>query len=107
MEKLFYRFGELPEDGISLIWKGNECIGREIGVSVYEAHLNRNGRYVPVIPNPMTEHTFDDYVYHINYFRGKHYLVTGDVIGIGSNGEPLLKNVKIVSQLRDGIELPF
>ena len=36
---LFYRFGDIPEDECSSIWNNNdEVIGKEKGVSVYEAH---------------------------------------------------------------------
>lgn len=36
---IFYRFGEIPEDECSSIWNNNnEVIGKEKGVSVYEAH---------------------------------------------------------------------
>ena len=41
---LFYRFGDIPEDECSSIWNNNdEVIGKEKGVSVYEAHKNING----------------------------------------------------------------
>ena len=40
---IFYRFGEIPEDACSSIWNNNnEVIGKEKGVSVYEAHKNIN-----------------------------------------------------------------
>lgn len=36
---IFYRFGEIPEDKCSSIWNNNnEVIGKEKGVSIYEAH---------------------------------------------------------------------
>ncbi|UVM97054.1 MAG: hypothetical protein [Bacteriophage sp.] len=38
---IFYRFGDIPEDECSSIWNNNnEVIGKEKGVSVYEAHKN-------------------------------------------------------------------
>ena len=41
---IFYRFGEIPENECSSIWNNNdEVIGKEKGVSVYEAHKNING----------------------------------------------------------------
>lgn len=40
----FYRFGDIPEDECSSIWNNNdEVIGKEKGVSVYEAYKNING----------------------------------------------------------------
>ena len=71
MKKLYYRFGDIPEDGYSSIWRIDELIGKEKGVSVYEA-----------------------------YYYGSRYLVTGDLLDErGSDGEPLIKNVKIIKKL--------
>lgn len=99
-ETLYIRFGEIPKNGNSAIWKGDKCVGYEDGVSVYEAHRNIDGRYAPVIPYPLTQTTLDDFVYHLMYFRGRKYLVRGDLLGnIGSNGEPLLENVEIITEL--------
>lgn len=47
---IFYRFGEIPKNEKSCIWKGEEKIGEELRVSVYEAHKNINGIYSPVLP---------------------------------------------------------
>lgn len=33
---IFYRFGEIPINEKSCIWKGEEKVGEELGVSVYE-----------------------------------------------------------------------
>lgn len=40
---IFYRFGEIPKNEKSCIWKCNEKVREEPGVSVYEAHKNING----------------------------------------------------------------
>lgn len=99
-ETLYIRFGEIPKNGKSAIWKGDKCVGYEDGVSVYEAHRNIDGRYAPVIPYPLTPTTLDDFVYHLMHFRGRKYLVRGDLLGnLGSNGEPLLENVEIITEL--------
>ena len=99
---IFYRFDEIPEDECSSIWNNNnEVIGKEKGVSVYEAHKNINGEYTPVIPFPTNEKAFNDFIYHIGYFTGNKYLVTGDLLDEpGTNGEPLIKNVKILKKLQ-------
>ena len=98
---LFYRFGHIPEDECSSIWNNNdEVIAKEKGVSVYEAHKNINGIYSPVIPFPTNNNAFNDFIYHIRYFTGNKYLVTGDLLDeIGRNGEPLIKNVRIIKKL--------
>lgn len=31
MKKLYYRFGDIPEDGYSSIWRIDELIGKEKG----------------------------------------------------------------------------
>lgn len=31
MKKLYYRFGDIPEDGYSSIWRIDELIGKERG----------------------------------------------------------------------------
>lgn len=98
---IFYRFNEIPEDECSSIWNNNnEVIGKEKGVSVYEAHKNINGTYSPVLPFPTNEMAFNDFIKHIAYFNGNKYLVTGDLLDeTGTNGEPLIKNVKILKKL--------
>ena len=43
---------------------------------------------------------FNDFIKHIAYFNGNKYLVTGDLLDeTGTNGEPLIKNVKILMKL--------
>lgn len=101
MNKLFYRFGDIPEDEYSSIWNNiDEVIGKEKGVSVYEAHKNINGTYSPVIPFPTNEKAFNDFIYYVRYFTGNKYLVTGDLLDeTGSDNEPLVINVKIIKKL--------
>ena len=99
---IFYRFGDIPEDECSFIWNNNdEVIGKEKGVSVYEAHKNINGTYSPVLPFPTNEMAFNDFIKYIKYFTGNKYLVTGDLLDeTGTDGEPLIKNVKILKKLQ-------
>lgn len=97
---IFYRFGEIPKNEKSCIWKGEEKVGEELGVSVYEAHKNINGLYSPVLPMPTNTSAFDTFLHLIRYYSGKKYLVTGDVLPfVGMDGEPLIKNVKILKEL--------
>lgn len=97
---IFYRFGEIPKNEKSCIWKGNEKVGEEPGVSVYEAHKNINGTYSPVLPFPTNEMAFNDFIYNVKYFTGNKYLVTGDLLDeTGTDGEPLIKNVKILKKI--------
>ena len=98
---IFYRFNEIPKNEKSCIWRGDEKIGEEPGVSVYEAHKNINGTYSPVLPFPTNEKAFNDFIHHVAYFTGNKYLVTGDLLDeTGTDGEPLIKNVKILKKLQ-------
>lgn len=98
--KLFYRFGELPTDEKSSIWNGEEMVGKEKGVSVYEAHKNVNGTYSPVVPNPISEKTLNDFIYYLKYYEGKRYIISGDLLSeVGTDSEPLLTNVEIIKEL--------
>ena len=93
---IFYRFDEIPKNEKSCIWRG----GEEKGGSVYEAHKNINGIYSPVLPFPTNEMAFNDFIYNVKYFTGNKYLVTGDLLDeTGTDGEPLIKNVKILKKL--------
>lgn len=75
-------------------------VGEELGVSVYEAHKNINGLYSPVLPMPTNIIALDTFLHLIRYYSGKKYLVTGDVLPfVGTDGEPLIKNVKILKEL--------
>ena len=98
---IFYRFGEIPEDECSSIWNNNEVIGKEGGVSVYEAHKNINGTYSPVLPFPTSEIALNSFIINVAYFTGNKYLVTGNLLDeTGTDGEPLIKNVKILKKLQ-------
>lgn len=100
IDMIFYRFGEIPINEKSGIWKGEEKVGEELGVSVYEAHKNLNGLYSPVLPMPTNTSAFDTFLHLIKYYSGKKYLVTGDILPfVGMDGEPLIKNVKILKEL--------
>lgn len=59
-----------------------------------------NGTYSPVLPFPTNEMAFNDFIYNVKYFTGNKYLVTGDLLDeTGTDGEPLIKNVKILKKL--------
>lgn len=77
---IFYRFGEIPKNEKSCIWKGEEKVGEELGVSVYEAHKNINGLYSPVLPMPTNTSALDTFLYLIRYYSGKKYLVPDEDI---------------------------
>lgn len=90
VDDIYIRFGNLPKGGKSRNWASGEY---ERGVSVYRAHYNvSTGTYQPFGALPGAE------IAHL--LRGsKIWLVTGDKIGAGSDGEPLLTNVIIIAEL--------
>jgi len=90
VDDIYIRFGALPKGGRSRNWASGEY---ERGVSVYRARYNVNtGTYQPFGALPGAE------IAHL--LRGsKILLVTGDKVGTGSDGEPLLSNVRIIAEL--------
>ena len=95
------RFGALPEDGRSR----NALTGElEAGVSVYEA-LERDGAHQILLPRLRPEsvgtlgmcfNTAQGLSGQVNH---PLYLVGGELAGTGSDGEPLLKNCKILQRI--------
>lgn len=67
----------------------------------YEAHKNINGTYSPVLPFPTSEIALNSFIINVAYFTGNKYLVTGNLLDeTGTDGEPLIKNVKILKKLQ-------
>lgn len=104
--KIYIRFGDVPKDEKCRIHRGNEIIGHEDGVSVWNAVLLEDGYHLvaPLHGNTCTytdfiSHAFPEEWYPKPLPDFKIYVVTGDEVGKGSDGEPLLKNVKILKQL--------
>jgi len=105
MSKRFYiRFGEIPKDEISCVWYHGIRVGHEIGVSVYHG-VEIDGIWHVVFPNPSNPNTINGLQ---SYVGGEGpgspascsaYVVTGDQVGIGSDGEPLIKNITIVKDI--------
>lgn len=107
-EDYYIRFGQIPSNERSGIYKGEEKIGEEIGVSVYDC-VQINGEWRIVLPmllkkevgfdlyNFIQGHEYDKEEYSTEHLP--MYLVTGDLVGYGSTNEPLIKNVKIIKEL--------
>ena len=110
MSKFYIRFGEIPKTEKSKVYRnGDNVIGEESGVSVYDA-VFYDGEWKIIYPNPSTEHTaqdINDFVLDIarnNSFKRQAYLVSGDKVGIGQDGEPLIVNVKIIKNITSQFE---
>lgn len=97
---MYLRFGEIPESGRSGIYKGDlGKIGEEIGVSCYRGVVIDDLVYI-IMPHIQAT----TYYWLLDeYNRGKTnlYIVTGEEIGLGTDGEPLLKNVQVERQIHN------
>lgn len=100
--KVYIRFKDIPEDEISRIYDGDlGCVGEELGVCCYEC-IEENGIYRIIAPSicngvfvdlcHFTSSLLDEYI--------KCYLIEGDVVGTGTYNEPVVKNVKIIKELK-------
>lgn len=99
----YIRFGDIPEGERSGSSKGVT----EAGVSVYEARPV-HGQWEVIAPDTYTgklglselmDDLFHDYATDDPRVGRPVYLVTGRVVGHGSDGEPLLRDVEIEDQL--------
>lgn len=106
-ERRYYiRFGGIPKDEQSLAWSSqNEIIGKEPGVSVYDAVKLNDGYWHIVIPTPITESTIDTMVSLITYQHRQVFLVEGEYAGRGSGNEPCVRNIKIIENITNQFKL--
>lgn len=105
-KKHYIRFGEIPENEVSGIYRGEVKVGEEKGVSVYDT-VEIDGEYRVVLPHPLLKEVgFDlyNFIQATEYmYETEHrpmYLVQGDEVGRGSTNEPLLKNITIIKTLQ-------
>jgi len=100
-KSLYIRFGDIPKDEKSKIYSGETEIGTERGVSVYPAFENLAGNIVLGLSLPITKTSLYTQQHLLEYDNRACYLVSGDYVGKGTDGEPLLRNVKIVREIKD------
>jgi hypothetical protein len=97
MTKYYIRFGDIPEDELS----GMGGWSNEIGVSCYHA-VQIDGKFsvaLPPILNNFNFNTLLSKIYHANAGNIKVYVISGKRVGTGGDGEPLLKNIKILRDI--------
>lgn len=110
MKKFYIRIGELPPDGKSKIYQWDNDkhtsrtpIGEEIGISAYNTFPKGNDwKIYP--PNEITESFIDTFTVLVrDAALGKRpvYLVEGEEIGVGQDGEPLITDVKILDDISE------
>ena len=97
-KQLYVRFGDIPSNEKSKIYRGEEEIGEENGVSVYPA-FELNGNIVLGLTLPITRTTLYTQQHLLEYDNRPCYLVSGDYIGSGTDGEPLIRNISIIKRL--------
>lgn len=88
---VYIRFSELPKGGKSTNFATGE---KEKGVSVYQSHYNYvTGNYSTYGALAGAE------ISHV--LRGSNaYLVKGTEVGMGSDGEPVISNAKVLKKLK-------
>ena len=98
-EQLYIRFGEIPTDEKSKIYRGEIEVGIENGVSVYPAFKTNECNIVLGLNLPITKTTLHTQQHLIEYDNRPCYLVKGDYIGKDTDGQPLINNVSIIKKL--------
>ena len=96
---LYIRFGEIPENEESSVFRGEYPYGKEKGVSVYPAIINKDGSFAIGITLPVTRTSLDTFRALMEYESRNVYVVTGKYVGKGTDNEPLIKNVKILKNI--------
>lgn len=109
---LYLRFKDIPRNKKSSIYRNSIKVGEELGVSVFElTEINGVLRVVfPVYIENSIMKNFDltpegysnDFSMLWNEFIGNQipaYLVSGTEICKGSDGEPVIKDIKIIKKL--------
>ena len=95
---MYLRFGQIPQNERSGIYKGDQGkIGEEQGVSCYRGVVIDDKVYI-IMPHIASS----TYYWLIDeYNRGKTplYIIDGDEVGLGSDDEPVLRNVKIIKEI--------
>ena len=98
-EQLYIRFGEIPTDEKSKIYRGEIEVGIENGVSVYPAFKTNEGNIVLGLNLPITKTTLHTQQHLVEYDNRPCYLVKGDYIGKDTDGQPLINNVSIIEKI--------
>ena len=91
---LYVRFGYPPISGKSSIRCGDDKTGEETGLSVYVGV--EIDKQIQILLPSLTESAC---VSLSGCLKRDMYEVTGDVIGTGSDGEPLLVNVSVIKKI--------
>ena len=95
MKVCYVRFGEIPKNERSNVYCGDSGkVGEEKGVSVYEGIVRE--KKINII---MPCFDYGACVSLSGCLNRRCYIVKGKLVGYGSEGEPLLRDIKIVSEV--------
>ena len=95
---MYIRFGKFPEDERSKITWRQVKLGKENGVSVWDC-CELRGKYHIILPDKINGNTLADLQHYISNCYDDAYLVDGDLFGYGTDGEPVIRNVRIIKKL--------
>lgn len=95
----YIRFGEIPANEKSGIYKGEEKIGEELGVSVYSAIHDESGNLCVCIAFPLTRDTLDTFRMLTEYEDRPCYLVEGEFVGRDKDNQPLIRKCKKIARI--------
>jgi hypothetical protein len=99
--QFFIRFKNIPENEISGVYDG-DCgkIRDELGVSCYQ--FIQQGENYNIILSSISTGFLYDLIYFLDEFERNNipaYLIEAEQVGIGTYGEPVVKNIKIIQEL--------
>jgi len=99
--QFFIRFKNIPENEISGVYDG-DCgkIRDELGVSCYQ-FIQQGENYNIVLSSISIGFLYDliGFLDDLQEGRIPAYLIEAEQVGIGSYGEPVVKNIKIIKEL--------
>jgi len=99
---LFIRFKDIPPNEVSGVYDG-DCgkIRDEQGVSCYEFIIDNQGIYRIVLPSLSLGVLYDlcSFIEQLERKDIPAYLISAEKVGIGTYGEPVVKNIKVLSEL--------
>lgn len=102
---MFIRFRDIVER--SSILRYGVFQGKEAGMSVYLCDEND---CINIDISKITDSTFgtiSQVMFNCHYGGEKIYKVDGDIVGYGSDGEPLITNTKIIKELKKSKEAKY
>lgn len=96
---LYVRFKDIPKNGKSGIYVNGIKLSEEEGVSCYNAIII--GEFIYIIMTHVPSITYYTLITEYNEGCIPLYIIDGEEIGIGVDGEPLLKNPKIIRCIKN------